>query len=145
MSLKSDKDVKIYRYPSTDEGTIGRMLLPNGKEIVSLELPDRDNKTRISRINAGRYRCTKWRSKKFGNVWILHGTKGRTYILIHKGNVAGDTAKGYRTHSAGCILVGMRAGTLYGQLACLSSARALRECHKALDQYDEFYISIEDY
>ena len=145
MSSKCEKDLMIYRYPSTDQGTLGRMILPNGVEIVSLELPDRDNQPRISRILAGRYRCTRWNSKKFGKVWILHGTKGRSYILIHKGNVAGDTAKGYRTHSAGCILVGMQAGTLYGQLACLSSARALRECHNALDQYDEFYITIEDY
>ncbi|APD18954.1 hypothetical protein [Vibrio phage J14] len=47
MSLKSDKDVKIYRYPSTDRVLSGECYYLTVKEIVSLELPDRDNKTRI--------------------------------------------------------------------------------------------------
>lgn len=143
--MKSNPVVKLFRYPSTDQGTIGRFVLPSGLELVSLELPDRDNEQRYSRINAGRYRCTPWNSKKFGKVWILHDTKGRTFILIHKGNVAGDSRKGYKTHSAGCILIGMKAGILYGQLATLASGTALAKCHAELDQYNEFYIEIEDF
>ncbi|QKE60713.1 hypothetical protein vBVhaSVHB1_26 [Vibrio phage vB_VhaS-VHB1] len=143
--MSSNPIVYLDRYPSTDQGTLGRLTLPNGVELATIELPDRDNKPRVSRILAGRYRCTKWSSKKFGNVWILHDTKGRSYILIHKGNVAGDTALGFKTHSAGCILVGLKAGLLWGQLAVTNSGSALRKCHEALDEYDEFYIQIEDF
>ncbi len=136
---------RLKRYPSTDQGTLGRLYLPNGLQLCSIELPDRQNQTSISRIPAGEYKVKPWKSRKFGSVWILEDVKGRTYILIHKGNVAGDRALGYRTHSNGCILLGVKFATIYGQLAVSNSAKALRECHKALDGLDEFTLIIEDF
>ncbi|AUR81167.1 hypothetical protein Ares1_0028 [Vibrio phage Ares1] len=135
----------LQRYPSTDQGTLGVLILPDGTKISTIELPDRDNKTSISRIPAGLYKVTPWKSKKFGNVWHLNDVNGRSYILIHKGNVAGDKALGYKTHSAGCILIGMSFGILWGQLAVLNSAKALRVCHEVLDQYSTFELTVEDF
>lgn len=135
----------LQRYPSTDQGTLGSLTLPNGEVLSTIELPDRDNRTSVSRIPAGLYVVTPWKSNKFGNVWILEDVEGRTYILIHKGNVAGDRALGYKTHSNGCILIGVSFGVLWGQLAVLNSAKALRMCHEALDDYKQFELMIEDF
>ncbi|QNJ59190.1 hypothetical protein [Vibrio phage vB_ValS_PJ32] len=135
----------LTRYPSTDQGTLGRLELPNGEIICTIELPDRENRSNISRIPAGTYLVTPWKSNKFGNVWIVNDVENRTYILIHKGNVAGDTKKGYRTHSNGCILIGMAHAVIYGQLAVSNSAKALRVCHAALDEYSSFELTIEDF
>lgn len=144
MTHKTGRAV-LSRYPSTDHDTLGRLKLPNGDLICTIELPDRNNASNVSRIPAGSYTVTPWKSKKFGNVWILKDVSGRTYILIHKGNVAGNRDKGLKTHSNGCILVGMAYGTIYGQLAVSNSAKALRKCHEVLDQYSSFELIIEDY
>jgi len=69
-------------------------------------------------------------SKKFGRVVRLSDVPGRSDILIHSGNLAGDVIKGFNTHSAGCILLGEGRGYLGEQKAVLSSRTAVR---KAMD------------
>jgi hypothetical protein len=63
-----------------------------------LELPDRKNQKRISRINEGEYDCVKRISQKYGNHFHVLNVLDRSYILIHKGNYNKDTK--------GCILPG---------------------------------------
>ena len=53
------------------------------------------------------------------------GVNGRTWILTHSGNLAGDRKKGYRTHSYGCILLGKYFGSLDNQTAVLVSRTTL--------------------
>lgn len=67
-------------------------------KVATLELPDRDNQTSISRIPAGKYKVVKRWSKKYKNHFHVLDVEGRTWILVHAGN--------YYTHTRGCILVG---------------------------------------
>ena len=83
--------------------TLGYMYFYNDKgtqllRAATLELPDRNNQTSISRIIAKTYWVEKRWSKKYG--WHLHilDVDGRTLILIHFGN--------YYTQTRGCVLVG---------------------------------------
>lgn len=121
------------------------MTLPNGFALQCVELPWRDNKSSLSCIPAGVYRVVPWNSKKFGRCWHVTGVDGRTAILIHKGNVAGNKEEGYKTHSSGCIIIGYSRGTLYGQKAVLNSGKAMSLAHKHLDHLKEFELIIEDY
>jgi hypothetical protein len=84
--------------------TLGRFTMYDGLEevfsCVTLELPDKGNKTSISSIPIGTYKVVHRHSKKYLNHLILLDVPNRRYILIHSGNFYTDTR--------GCILVGSR-------------------------------------
>lgn len=122
-------DVTIIRENKTnrpDEGTYGLLQTASGFVCHTMELPDRNNQSNISRIPAGRYSCVIYYSRKFGKVYLLESVKGRSYILTHTGNVAGDKHKGFKTNSFGCILLGKYRGKLQGQKAVMVSRPTLR-------------------
>jgi len=75
-------------------------------------------------------------SPKFG--WVYHVTDvyGRTWILTHSGNLAGDRTRGYTTHTYGCILMGTYLGRLNGQRAVLLSRPTLRRFIAYMDRRD---------
>jgi hypothetical protein len=117
--------VYLFRLRRHDQGTEGQ-LLTWGFNCYTLELPWRQNQRNISSIPAGDYDCIIRRSPRFGlTYWVLK-VPGRTYILIHGGNWAGDKTKGFKTHVAGCILLGKKLGYLQGQRAILNSRVAVR-------------------
>lgn len=137
--------VKIYliRYSQNDQGTRGIVVFDNFK-YHSLELPWRDNQRNISCIPEGEYYVTNRVSPAFGKVYWLRNVPNRSYIYIHSGNVAGDEAKGYKSHVDGCILLGKYAGELWGQRAVLNSKRAIREFTTKLD-WQDFKLDILDF
>lgn len=116
----------LTRAPSTDEGTFGRLAF-GGQEVQTIELPWRDNKTRVSCIPVGTYRCEIVQSPKFGRVYEVKNVPNRSAILIHAANYAGDVAKGYRSELLGCIAPCQVHGQLNGQMAGLQSRAALAE------------------
>lgn len=141
------KTAYLLRAPSTDEGTFGYMLTQDGIW-NSLELPDRGNAKNISRIPNGEYTCVIRRSPRFGITFHVTGVDGRTYILIHSANFAGDVAKGYQSHLNGCISMGMKRGAFnnkFGnkQKAILLSRKAVREFRESMGQ-DPFKLIIKD-
>jgi hypothetical protein len=103
------------------------------KRFFTLELPWRDNQKNISCIPAGEYDVTIRISPRFGRVYWVLKVEGRTYILIHSGNWAGDVSKDLNTHTNGCILLGMKRGYLAGQRAVLMSRTAIRKFMDRLD------------
>lgn len=124
--------VVLQRSPSTDEGTFGVLTLECGWTCHTLELPWRDNQRRLSSIPAGAYHAADHVSPRFGRTYWIREVPGRSEILIHAGNLAGDKSKGYRSDSDGCILVGSRRGVLQRQAAVLDSKTALRELLRRL-------------
>jgi hypothetical protein len=118
----------LVRGPSTDQGTIGALMRPDGSRVAySLELPWRENRRRVSCIPPGSYRCRYVvTEKRPAGVYLLAGVPGRDSILIHSGNVAGDTAKGLESDVLGCILLGRQRGKRRGQTAVLLSTLAVR-------------------
>ena len=120
-----DRTAYIIRQRRSDHGTEG-ILISGSFSRYTLELPWRNNHTNISCIPSGTYPAQIRVSPKYGIIYWVQDVDGRTYILIHAGNWAGDVAKELRTHTYGCILLGTRRGWLNGQRAVLASRIAVR-------------------
>ncbi len=102
-------ELRINRREREDKQTIGRgFVVGNGVgfSFWTLELPWLNNQQYVSCIPAGRYKCRKRYSKKYGWHFHILGVPGRSYILIHFGNYFHDTE--------GCILVGMTIADIDG-------------------------------
>jgi hypothetical protein len=123
------KKVIIYRFDQSDQGSIGILFTP-GFLCYSMELPWRDNERSFSCIPKGTYIAKIRKSRKYGITFHVTDVEGRSYILIHAGNWAGDTKKGYKAHSEGCILFGKRTGLLQGQKAVLYSKPTIKKFMK---------------
>lgn len=119
--------------PSTDEGTFGMMVLDDGSDMHTLELPWRDNAPQISCIPAGTYLCELVWSPRFKTqLYGLRNVPQRSDILIHWANWAGDRAKGWKSELQGCIAPGVAVGVLnnhagHPQRAVIQSRRALHD------------------
>ncbi|UOX39955.1 hypothetical protein [Vibrio phage V-YDF132] len=135
-------EIWLYRSSSDMQGTLSTMFTPSGAKYYVIELPWRDNQQSISCIPAGTYRLKPWSSKKFGKCWHVTNVPDRSYILIHKGNVAGARDHGFKTHSEGCLIVGKGVGVLYGQKAVLNSGGAMSELLRELGHDQEYDLHI---
>ena len=143
----------ILRRASTDEGTVGEVIcvrlrgnVPIAEPIrlASIEPPWRDNRMNESCIPWGSYRCELKAAtgKVIGgeNRWYqVLDVLGRSEILIHPGNWAGDKTRGMYSDSEGCILFGAKEtrsippGQRYDQLAVLDSRKA---CDRLYEYFD---------
>jgi hypothetical protein len=133
----------LVREQGTDQGTYGVLTLPDGWQCQTIELPWRDNWRGLSRIPAGTYKAMAHVSPKFGMTYWVREVKGRSAILFHAGNLAGDRKKGFKTDSDGCILVGLRRGQLYRQNAVLASKAALKEMLARLNR-QSVWLEVRD-
>ncbi len=133
----------LRRFRTGDQGTCSTMILDTGFSCRFIELPDRNNEPSYSRINSGKYHVVPFKSPKFGNVYILKNVEGRSYILTHSGNYAGDTKLGYKSHSHGCLIIGEKFCKLAGQLAVVNSRITLNKFIRELGG-EEFDLEIFD-
>jgi len=126
--------VTLTRGPSTNHGTRGLLYTPDANW-HALELPWRDNEPNFSCIPAGTYDCVWHHSPSKGWVYKVLNVPGRTHILIHIGNWAGDTKKGFKSKSLGCILLGKKKGfDNYGQGTVWNSGTATKEFYKYMNK-----------
>ncbi len=114
----------LHREKSSAQGTFG-VLIGDNFRWHTVELPWKENKPNVSCIPCGTYHCDMAVSPRFGRVYHVRDVPGRTHILIHAGNYAGDIQEGYKTHSHGCILPGRKRGILGSQWGVLFSRHAL--------------------
>ena len=128
------RSVILVRDPSTDQGTLGRLYVDFSLFCYSIELPDRGNRPNISCIPAGEYRCVWHRSPRFGWCYLVTGVDGRSFILFHPANVAGDRSLGFRSDLHGCIGLGLRRGLLWGQCAVLASRLAIGKFFRLMNK-----------
>ena len=111
------------------------MLTARGLEspIHVMEPPWRDNRRNRSCIPAGLYDVVPHVSPRFGRCLLVTGVEDRSHILIHVGNLGGDVEQGLRSHTAGCLLPGMRRGWIRvgerRQAAVLASRPATRHLY----------------
>ncbi len=101
--------------------TFGILVLENGSVFHTLERPWLNNLKNQSCIPADSYKSTfllRSSSGKYRNVWHVQSVSGRSGILFHHGNLVHQTR--------GCILLGMKRGTLAGKPAVLRSRSAMR-------------------
>ena len=134
--------VHLFRFRSSSQGTFG-VLVFGLDWCYTGELPWRNNAHNISCIPAGKYRCVERMSPKFGRCFHLQDVPGRSYILFHAGNFCGDKTKGLRSHTYGCIILGMKIGTLLGQEAVLASRNA-RTFFETKMAWEPFTLEIHD-
>ena len=111
----------LRRATSTDQGTFG--LVTFGAQCVhTVELPWRDNRSQRSCIPAGAYRCAIVKSPRFGRVYGVQNVPGRSAVLIHSANLAGDVDLGYTTQLHGCIAPAMRLGAMRNNAGQMQAA-----------------------
>lgn len=120
----------LTRLDTSSHGTFGTLRIYSDDggvlfECFTGEPPWKDNQQRMSCIPTGVYKCYRYRSRRYSKAYSVSKVPGRSAILIHIGNFCGDTTKGLKTNSEGCILVGMSLGTLQGQKSVLNSTIAL--------------------
>ncbi|MBU1066069.1 hypothetical protein KKC74_14880 [bacterium] len=132
----------LIRLRHSDHGTEGLMISRNF-HCYSLELPWQNNQRNISCIPSGTYTVQIRISQKYGRVYWITEVPDRSFILIHSGNWAGDGAKGLKTHTNGCILLGKYAGILQGQRAVLCSRPSITTFQN-LFQGQSFQLKILD-
>ena len=128
--MTSARTALLRRDHEDDDGTTGILLASGLPSLEVMELPWRENRQCRSRVPAGRYRVVPRLSPRFGRVLHVLDVPGRSYILFHSGNLAGDVERGRLTHSQGCLLPGLRRGVLAvegrRQRAVLQSRPAMR-------------------
>lgn len=134
--------VLIVREGYTDQGTFGR-LYATGLVLRTLELPWRENRTGISCIPVGVYNCHLRYSPRFKKcLYEVQGVPGRSAILIHAANFAGDRKLGFRSELNGCIALGL--GMInQGQLMITNSRVAVNRLH-SLVQGEDFQLEIKE-
>lgn len=132
----------LLRLESGDQGTFG-ILSSERFTCFTTELPWRNNEPSKSCIPPGTYTAAWHRSPRFGWTYKLQQVPGRSEILLHSGNYAGDTDRGYISNSHGCILLALKLGTLDKQKAGLMSRVAVSNFNKYMNQ-DPFLLEIRD-
>lgn len=75
-------------------GVNGKLLIDGTKVCNTIELPWKENQSRISCIPEGVYQLTKRYSLRFGWHLLVNNVVNRSYILIHAYNDAVKESKG---------------------------------------------------
>ena len=130
--------MKLQRLTQTSAVTLGHLLTDSSEELCkTLELPWRDNATGISCIPAGHYTARRRFSPEHRcDLFEIEHVPNRQNVEIHHGNTTIDTK--------GCILVGVRFGTLAGERAVLDSDLAFARLMTLLRGIDSFPIDVVD-
>ena len=129
-----NKELWLYRFPSTAEGTFGVLLYMKIPFCVTLEREWLGNQTSISCIPDGEYVCERVNSPKFGNTFEVINVPNRSKILFHKGNLMMD--------SHGCIIVGEQFEPLGGKNGVVASGKAFDEFLMITKVVNEFSLHI---
>lgn len=124
----------IRRFGQDDQGSPGRLTTP-GFKCFSLELPWRDNLPEISCLPEGVYFARWTWSDHFRRFMyaIEEQIANRGGFRIHSGNFAGDKAKGLRSDSLGCPLLGYQFGRMDNQRAVLVSRPCVADFIKFME------------
>lgn len=120
-------------------GTFGYLKINKQVFCVTLEPPDRENKSNISSIPTGQYICKRYTSKRYPDTFQIMDVTDRTKILFHAGNTDEDTA--------GCIILAQYWGKLNDEeRAVLNSGNTFRHFMKLMGDNQYLHLTIkEDY
>lgn len=126
----------LLRVGQSRRGTFGVLRHGQVPFVLTLEEPWNDNQPGVSCIPAGRYRCRRVRSPKFGVTFEVCDVPGRSHILFHSGNTIEDTE--------GCILVGEEFSGTWDAPYLASSRRGFLELFSYLEGIPEFDLNVLD-
>lgn len=112
--------LRLQRVRYGPRATEGVLALPGEERLLrTLELPWKGNRQQVSCIPEGTYPLQAHVFDGRYETARVEGVTGRAGIVFHIGNTP--------DHTDGCILVGLRSGTLGGAPAVLASTAAFRE------------------
>ena len=117
-------------------GTNGSLL--NGDELVcfTIELPWKDNRSRVSCIPEGRYRLKKRYTSKRGWHLLVEGVPQRSGILVHPAN---DALK----ELEGCLApVSMLSGIGTGMFSKKADGKLKELVFEALEREEEVVLAV---
>jgi hypothetical protein len=117
-----------------DYGTFGVLKINKKMFCWTLEPPDNLNVKNISSIPEQQYICERYVSRTYGETFTVTNVPGRSYVLIHPGNIAKDTR--------GCIILGQIIGTLKNKRAVLNSGATFRAFMNIMRGVDSFHLTI---
>lgn len=126
--------VHLNRAISGIDGTFGNLVLPTGKQLVSGELPWRDNRRACSCIPIGKYEVIWSYSNRFGYCYRVLNVPGRSHILIHPANYMGLASDGFKQELQGCISLGLGVANHAKQRILTSSRIAVGAFNRSLDR-----------
>lgn len=127
--------VILMRLFNWDTGSEGVIFFKR-KQLLTLELPWRNNEPMYSCIPVGLYRAKWWKSPSKGWCYRIYGVLHRDFILIHSASFAGDRKKGMRSDLRGCIALGRKRGSYKGQRGIFISRPAIREFNETMNKQD---------
>ena len=130
------KTLTIRRPVTGIQGTFGMIVHNDLPFALTLERQWLNNRSGISCIPAGTYKCKRVNSPKFGNTFEVTNVPGRSHILFHKGNIDDD--------SHGCIILGEQFGDIGGSSGVLSSKQGYNEMMGIMKDEDGFRLIIVD-
>ncbi len=140
---KRIKEVKVIRFETSDQGTKSIVVVDGLLFCRCMELPWYDNQRSISCIPVGEYDTQAIIRTSGAQAYLVKDVPGRSRILIHPGNYAGDTAKGFKTHSHGCLLFGKCFAIYKGQKMVSLSRTTVRRFMNFME-YKPFKLTIEE-
>jgi len=119
-----------------EHGTFGVLKINKEVFCVTLEPPDVENAQNISSIPAQQYKCRRVDSPRYGDTFEICDVPGRTHVLIHAGNVVGNTK--------GCVLLAQHFGKLRGDRAVLNSGNTFKAFLSRMTMYNRFHLTISE-
>lgn len=126
-----------------DDRTLGCMTLESGTRLATIERPWLNNQPMVSCIPEGVYKLHLRDSSVVNRTtrgaylqgWEVTGVPNRSFIMLHIANFPHDVE--------GCIGVGLKQGSLAGELAILQSAPAFNVLMHELAGRAEWYLDIK--
>lgn len=139
------RELTLTRFAYTPMGVFGRLELPSGAVIYTVERPWLSNRQRKSCIPEGRYVLrmrasgvvSRSTAGEFTEGWEVTDVPGRTYIMIHPGNTMDDLL--------GCIAPGLALGFVGEKWAVTDSRDAFRDVMREMAVADEWVLHIRPY
>lgn len=138
-------ELTLTRFCYSPMGAFGRLALPSGLELFTVERPWLNNRVQESCIPEGDYTLRMRQSGvvqrstggEFTHGWEVTGVPGRTFIMLHPANTMDDLQ--------GCIGPGRGLGYVGGKWAVTSSRDAFRDLMGELAPMDEWSLRILPY
>ena len=129
-------EFRLLRFSQLNGATLGMLMLDGFPMFATLEPLWLDNASCTSCIPAGKYTCSKYASKKFGQTYIVNNVFGREGVLFHAGNTTKDTQ--------GCILLGQSFGVIDKLPAVRDSREAIKRFLNRLLITETFALTIDE-
>lgn len=138
-------ELTLTRFCYSPMGTFGRLALPGGGEMFTVERPWAGNMVRQSCIPEGCYALrmresgvvSRSTAGEFTQGWEVCKVPGRTFIMLHPANTMDDLQ--------GCIGPGRALGYVGGRWAVTDSRGAFRQLMAELAPLDEWTLQILPY